>query len=366
MSEAVEQQQSTPNDVGRKLPSSYGNPGAEYAAVRSGGAGLLDLSGRGRVRVSGSEAISFLNGLITNDMKTLDEGRWMPAIFPNVQGRFIASVRVMRLRNEKGDKGDVPNFLLDTEPETHNQLLKSIERFTLAGDFHVSDLTIDTTHFSVQGRNSIECLRDLGVPGEIHQGRSVATVTLNGSNLTLVHSTHTGEDGYDLIIDKSQGPSVWEMLVARGAKPVGSDALETLRIEAGIPRYSVDIDESMVVSETNLDEAVSFTKGCYVGQEIIARIRYRGHVAKKLTGLVLDERREIPRGTRLTSADGKEVGNVTSSTFSPALERTIGLALIRYQFMSPGTRLALETGDNKVHSTVAALPFVSASWQIDT
>ena len=365
MSEA-EQQQSTPADVGGQLPSSHGDSEAEYAAVRSGGAGLIDLSGRARVHVSGSEAILFLNGLITNDMKTLAPGSWMPAVFPNVQGRFIASVRVMRLPNEKGDEGDVPSFLLDTEPATHRQLLEVIERFTLAGDFHVADITTETKHFTLQGKGAPECLRAfLQRPVEIRQGQSVTTVELKGADLTLVHRTHTGEDGYDLIVDKAQGHTVWETLTSVGAKPVGTATFETLRIEAGIPRCGIDIDESMVVSETNLDEAISFTKGCYVGQEIIARIKYRGHVAKKLTGLVLDERTEIPRGAKLKSEDGKEAGNVTSSTFSPALARTIALALIRYQFLSPGTRLTVETGGNKVYSTVAALPFVSGSWGSD-
>src|SRR5687768_16944724 len=120
---------------------------SEYSAVREAGAGLIDLSERGRVRVGGSEATMFLNGLITNDMKTLVENRWMPAAFPTVQGRLIGAVRVAR-----GSK----DFLIDTDAASHEAVLKTISRFTLAGDFHVSDVTAETAMLSVQGERARE------------------------------------------------------------------------------------------------------------------------------------------------------------------------------------------------------------------
>src|SRR6266852_6466776 len=118
---------------------------AEYSAVRDGGAGLIDLSSRGRLLVSGSEAVVFLNGLITNDMKTLAVNSWMPAVFPNVQGRLLASVRVIHR-----DDG----FLIDTESATHETVLKLLERFTMAGDFRVTDLTDETVTLSIQGKQA--------------------------------------------------------------------------------------------------------------------------------------------------------------------------------------------------------------------
>src|ERR1044071_327352 len=121
---------------------------SDYQAVRGGGAGIIDLSSRGRISVGGSEAVMFLNGLITNDMKTLEPQRWMPAVFPNVQGRMIAAVRVVRLQDEENNT----RFLLDTEAATHATVLKTIERFTMAGDFRVVDLASDTLCFTVQGR----------------------------------------------------------------------------------------------------------------------------------------------------------------------------------------------------------------------
>src|SRR5918992_4929364 len=120
---------------------------SEYGAVRDSGAGLIDLSSRGRIRVSGSEATMFLNGLITNDMKTLADNRWLPAAFPTVQGRLIGAVRVARGKD---------SFLIDTDAESHEAVLKTISRFTLAGDLHVSDLTTETSLFSIQGKRAAE------------------------------------------------------------------------------------------------------------------------------------------------------------------------------------------------------------------
>src|SRR6266849_2883973 len=125
---------------------------ADYSAVRNGGAGLIDLSARGRILISGSEAVMFLNGLITNDMKTLAMNSWMPAVFPNVQGRLIAAVRVIHRQD---------GFLIDTEQATHNTVLKLLDRFTLAGDFRVTDVTGETATLSVQGKRASELVRSV-------------------------------------------------------------------------------------------------------------------------------------------------------------------------------------------------------------
>lgn len=347
--------------IGWTMPADYGDQRKEYAAVREDGAGLLDLSSRGRIRVTGSEAVQFLNGLITNDMKTLAEHRWMPAVFPNVQGRLLASVRVIRLADEQGNKGSVPVFLLDTENATHERVLKTIERFTFAGDFHVNDLTSATVQISVQGKKSNEVLaqvcnqswNDLPQHGAL-------TITRNNTVVYVIRATHTGADGFDLITDSSHAVSLWEALIGAGAVPVGSDALEILRIEAGLSRYGSELDDSLVVSEANLDDAVSFTKGCYIGQEIIARIKYRGHVAKKITGVAFDGLVKIETGAMITAPDGSEIGRLTSVVDSPMLQRTVGLALIKYQYLTAGTNVRVAAGDEMVQGQVTELPFVKS------
>jgi tRNA-modifying protein YgfZ len=296
----------------------------DYQSVREGGVGLIDLSAlRGRIRVTGSEATMFLNGLITNDIKNATETSWLPAVFPTVQGRLIGVVRILR---------DDNGFLIDTETASHDAILKTISRFTLAGDFKVSDVTSEIALLTVQGRRASEVIKN--------------------TDLRVIPATHTAEVGFDVLTTVP----VTEQLVAAGAQPVSPETFEILRIEAGIARHGQDMDESNVVLEANFDDAISYTKGCYLGQEIIVRIKHRGHVAKKLTGITFDA--QVQPQAVISSDDGKEIGRVTSATYSPKLERHIALGYVRYEHLAPGTKV--KSGD--VTGTVTELPFVRGSW----
>jgi folate-binding protein YgfZ len=294
--------------------------------------------------------VQFLNGLITNDMKTLAETQWMPAIFPNVQGRLLAYVRVIRIRD---------GFLIDTEATTHDTVLKTIERFTLAGDFHVVDITKQTAMLSVQGKQAAEIVGSvLGKTVSELSGNGVVEIEWQQQALTVLRARHTAEDGFDIISGADQATVLWESLTNAGARPIGYEALERLRIEAGVPRYGVDMDETNVVTETGLDEAVSYTKGCYIGQEIIARIKYRGHVAKKLVGLAFDRALKIDNDAKIKSADDKEIGRITSVTLSPHLGFTIALGYIKYDYLAAGTEVRVTSSSGDLHARVAELPFV--------
>ena len=333
---------------------SEASPSTEYSAVRDGGVGLIDLLSRGRILVSGAEVVMFLNGLITNDMKTLAVNSWMPAVFPNVQGRLLASVRVIHR-----DDG----FLIDTEGAAHDTVLKLLERFTMAGDFRVSDVTGDTTTLSIQGKRAGEVIRTtLGEEAATVERQQV--VMAQGSTVTVIRATHTAEDGFDLFINAKAAGNLRDSLTNAGAQTVSPDVLEILRIEAGIARYGMDMDGTNVVTETNLDDAVSFTKGCYIGQEIIARIKYRGHVAKKLTGIIVAGDVALEIGARILSAEEKEIGRVTSFAFSPQIERTIALAYLKYDYLAPGTEVKVISSEQEYPAAVAELPFVRGSWYV--
>lgn len=356
--------------------ASYGDVLLEYAAVREGGAGLMDLSSRGRIVVSGSEAIPFLNGLITNDMKTLAVSTWMSAAFPNVQGRLIAGVRVTRLKDEPntaaastpGNKpaSASPAFLIDTEAATRESVFKTVERFTMAGDFHVRDISEETVLLSVQGKNAPGILKAvLGTAASELAGNASHHLPRGKNGLIVVRASHTGEDGFDLFVESEQAAEMWHALVAAGARPVGEEAREMLRIEAGQPMFGVDMDETNIVTEA-LDDAVSYTKGCYVGQEIIARIKYRGHVAKKLTGIVFPRSVKVLAGSLIKSTDDKEIGRVTSVNYSPRLGRTIALAFLKYDYLAAETLVRVVASDQEFQGTVANLPLVKGSWPISS
>jgi folate-binding protein YgfZ len=307
----------------------------EYEAVRDGGAGLIDLSAaRGRIRVSGSEATTFLNGLITNDVKNLAQNRWMPAVFPTVQGRLIGAVRVIR--------GGEPAFLIDTETASHEAVLKTISRFTLAGDFKVSDVTSETALLTVQGDKAAEIVEKVTGVSNLPDNGVAET---NG--VTIIRATHTGEDGFDVIIDSARKAEFQKALEAAGAQPIGEDTFEILRVEAGIARFGQDMDETSVVPETNLDDAVSYTKGCYVGQEIIVRIKHRGHPAKKLTGLRFETDQQAEPGAIILSKENQEIGRVTSAVVSPKLG-SIGLGYVRYEHLAEGTPIVVGDGINAI------------------
>ena len=332
---------------------------AEYSAVRGNGAGLIDLSSRGRITVGGLEAVQFLNGLITNDMKTLLEETWMPAAFPNVQGRLVASVRIMRLKDIAGEKGAGPNYLVDTEAASHQSVLKILQRFTLAGDFRVNDVTGEMAQFSVQGRKADEVIQSvLGDAVTNLSERGAAETSWGGTQVTVVHAMHTSAKGFDLIVRRADASRLRQALVDAGATPVGESVYEVLRIEAAVPRYGLDMDESNVVTETNLDDAVSYTKGCYIGQEIIARIKYRGHVAKKLTGLIFAEKVEATSGDVIKSPDDKDIGRITSATYSPQLKRTIALGYVKYDNLASGTSVKVIHDGTEVPAHVTELPFI--------
>lgn len=341
------------------VPFSYGDAAREYEAVRGVEAGIIDLSPeRATLEVSGAEAERFLNGMVTNDVAKLSVGAWMLAAFPNVQGRLIGFARFLRLAPD--------SFLLDTDRATHARVLSALERFTLAGDFHVRDTSGEQICLSLQGARSAELMSaafGAEFVADVERGRT-GTAAWEDSPVIVIRDTHTGEDGFDLFMGASGAPDMWKWFVDSGARPVGYDALEILRIEAGLLRYGADMSDANVVLETGLDEAVSFTKGCYLGQEIIARIHFRGHVARRLAGLRFErETSSITRGATLKSTDGKDAGHITSVARSPRLNESIALASVRYAYLAPGTELRASDGDGgEAAARVVELPFVRGSW----
>jgi len=295
-----------------------------YTHIRSGSAGFYEQD-RGLIAVWGKEAIQFLDGLITNDMKTLGDGQQMIAAFPNAQGRLLAVVRVLR----QGER-----FLFETEGATREKVFNNLFRFTFAGDFFVEDLSEGFSFFELFGISESSTMYEGGVAA--FRGR--------GGSLGSFISAETSDQ-------------FREQLIKENTIQISDDIYETLRIENGVPKYGVDMDETTIVPELGLDSLISYNKGCYIGQEIIARIHFRGHVAKQLTGLVSEPPAVaggLTPGAELTTKEGKNAGRITSVTYSPKLKNHVCLAFVRYEFLNAGTRL--HAGD--VNVEVANLPFV--------
>lgn len=298
------------------------NDSEAYNAIHNGTPAFFEME-RGLIAVWGKESVQFLNGMITNDVATLEDGAQMIAAFPNAQGRLVAMVRVRR---------DGERFLFETEGITREKVFNNLFRFTFAGDFFVEDLSENYAFFRGFGKNAVVGFE------------------------TIEFEQTAGNDHF---VPAERAVEFRQSLLDSGSVEIDAELYEILRIEHGIPLYGKDMDESTVVLETGIDEAVSFTKGCYIGQEIIARIHFRGHVAKRLSGLVL-ETTELPASSsdgkefeELFSTEGKNAGRITSTVLSPLTGKVIALGYVRYDYLAEGTKLMM--GD--IECEVAKLPF---------
>ena len=291
-----------------------------YNRIREENAAGFYEQKRGLIEVSGKEAVQFLNGLITNDVAKLEDGAQMSAAFPNVQGRLLAFIRVLKT----GDK-----FLFETENATREKIFQNLFRFTFAGDFFVEDLSEKFNYFELQNFKS-----------EIPNTEKVI---------------FDSKFGKDFFVPKESVKDFLTELKEKNAVEISPELHEILRIENGVPLYGVDLDDTNVVLESGVDEAVNFNKGCYIGQEIIARIHFRGHVAKQLTGLIFeDEDANVNIGDEIKSLEDKNAGKITSVTYSPKLGKAIALALVRYDFLAENTELKL----GNLAAKVKKLPFI--------
>ncbi len=338
---------------GWMLPAHFGNVADEYHAVRAA-AGLIDFAHRGLLQFTGPDRLSFLQGMLSNDMRALKPFDGAYATILTQQGKVIADVRVLCAMN---------SFYLDFWEVLKGKILDHLNRYLIADEVEIADRSQEYTNISIQGPEAEVLLRriiarDVELPVRAKQH---AMLDIDGAAVCVVHDNHTGEAGYDLITPLSAVANIAQKLTdtgkRHGARWIGEETQNILRIEAGIPRYGVDFSEDNLLLEVGIEHAVSFTKGCYLGQEVVERIRSRGHVNKKLSGVLLDG--ETPSTTgAVIEGRGKPIGVITSSVFSPALERPIALGYLNKDFWSPGQEVSIKTEQSETRATVTALPFV--------
>jgi tRNA-modifying protein YgfZ len=307
---------------------------AQYRELREG-AGLVDRSERAALEVRGPDAGEFLQGQVTNDVLALEAGQGCYAAMLNPKGRVLADMRIACA--EPG------RFLIDTESAALDAVLGDLRMYKIGRQVEVADIP-DRSIVSLIGPRSDEVVESgLGarLPGDEHALKQVAAGTFAvRTNL-----------GIDALADGDQAAEIRERLLSAGAQPVSLDAAEILRIESGRPRHGLDMTEDNLPAEAGIvTRSVSFTKGCYVGQEPVARMHYKGHPNRHLRGLLLSEQAE--RGASLFSSD-REVGRVTSTGLSPALG-PVALALVRRE-VSPGDEVSV--GPDGPTATVVELPF---------
>ena len=307
---------------------------SEYLAITEG-CGLLDGSQRGKLALSGSDAKSFLQGQVTNDVESLVEGAGCYAAFLTPKGKMLGDLRILVAGDE---------LLLDTERSALQALFNMIRRFSVGFDTELHKRTLERGLLSLVGPTADAMLRD-SAPSRIeHAHRPVVFEAVQARAIRT-------DLGIDLLCEAADTDTLAAALVASGAVSISEGTAEIARVERGRPRYGVDLDESVIPQEAGLNErAVSFTKGCYVGQETVARLYYRGKPNRHLRGVRSGEPM-IP-GQELV-LDGRAVGHLTSAVSSPRLG-WVALALVRRE-APPGSRVAV--GDPGRDAEIVELPF---------
>lgn len=344
---------STLNIAGQDVVLAYGEIDAEYDALRRA-AIVVDRSHRGRMRFFGDKAGDALTGLVTNDVLAIGPGHGSYGAALSAKGRIVADLRILAMPG---------SYLVDVPARAWPGFVAMVKKYVnprLSGYRDESHAIRDIGVYGPEARRLVRSLT--GVADEAlaaaapydHVSGEVA-----GAPVTVVRSPELGVEGYDVLVPFESFQSAWEQLIAAGATPAGLGAWEIARVEAGRPEWGIDIDDSTIPQEANFDEldAISYTKGCYIGQEVVARVHFRGHVNRHLRGLRAAGLDAPPTGSQLIDDSGNHVGDVRSSVSSPRLGG-VAIGMVRRE-VTPGTGLTAKWEGGERRVDVAALPFPS-------
>ena len=317
-----------------------------YNALQNG-AVVVDRSGRLRMRFSGEKAAESLTGLVTSDVSALSVGGGQYAAALTPKGKVIADARIFARAD---------GFLVDVTAAAAPGWVAMIRKFVNPRLAKYEDVSQATGDVGIFGTGAAALLRSVLGSDALPPEKPYANVIVGGS-LMVARVPDFGVDGFDVIGPRAEVDLLRAQLVSTGAIEESGDALLVARIEAGRPEWGVDMDDNLLAQEVDMDrlEAISFTKGCYTGQETVARVHYRGHVNRLLRGLRFSESTVPPVGTDLQDAEGKTVGSVKSGVISPRLG-AIALAIVRRE-IEPGSVLRASWTDRNVDAKVEPLPF---------
>lgn len=324
---------------GVRLPSQFGDPLAEYEAARNNVA-LVDTNFRAVFALTGPDRVRYLNAVTSGNIRDLTPGQSALGLLLNAQGHMLAELITLVLEDR---------LLVLSHAYLRQRTFEILDRFIIMDDATLADDTAQTGTLAIEGPKAPELLRKLmhvdymQLPAGAH-----VTAVLDSAGAAipcrvLRHSLF-GLRGAELLLPRESLPAAWQALTAaarvQGGSPIGYRALNMLRLEAGIPWFGTDFDERQIPQEAGVEPThISFTKGCYTGQEIVERVRSRGHVNRRLTGLLFSSA-EVPEpGATLLGTDGNEAGHITSAAFSPLAGKATGMAYLRREYLEPGTTL---------------------------
>jgi len=336
-----------------RVPRSFGHPEREFEALCRG-AGLVDLTFRVRAVVTGDDRASFLQNMLTNDVRALKPGQGCKALKLDVRGRIESKVDVLCREHQ---------LWCDLDPGPAPHVLPALREHVIAEDVTIQEASERYSVLSVQGPRARDVLTAAGLDASGLDGvLDHRTVDVDGLPVWLVHRDHTGEDGIDLWVPRGAEPLVWSRVLPHppgegidGLTLVGFEALHMRRVEAGIAWHGAEIQEERFPQELGLDDGwISYTKGCYLGQETISRLHHMGHVNKQLCGLFVSDA-DVPQPGCSVFHDGQDVGRVTSACLSPRLHHPVALAVLRSTSAAISTRVHLGEAEGP-QAEVVSLP----------
>ena len=328
---------------GGETPMSFGNPAAELRALLEG-CGLYDMNWQAKLVLTGEDRVRWLNGMVTNNVRDLAVGNGVYSFLLTAQGRIVADL----VSYNRGD------YLLVTSDRSQVHAIKEMfDHYIIMDDVEVADISDKLSAVGVAGPEAVTVLKKAGIEFQQLDPGQVIDLTWRGIGISVARNTHPNMDGYGVWFAAEQADTVWDALTAAGATPIGSEALEWYRISRGVPRYGIDLSQRDLPQETEQKHALNFAKGCYIGQEIVERIRARAILHRTFTGFLFEG--EPPQsGTKIKEGD-KNIGEITSVARIPfpSGEHTVALGYLRREFEKPGTvvQVGVQT------ATVQTIPF---------
>ncbi len=333
---------------GALVPARFTDSATEHRAVRAA-SGLFDFSFRAKFLMKGRDHARLLQRLVSNDVKKLAPGQGTYATLLNAQGHIVVDLLLYCAEG---------CFLVNTDADLRDKAIQAFRRYIIADQVEIEPLDLYALAFQgVRARGLLEKTLHIDLPTTQELDHFASNYA--GFPIRVVRASSTGEEGYEVWVNAAGMEAVWGAACGQaptyGTLPCGWEALETLRIEAGIPRYGAELGEDVIPLEAGLWNALSFDKGCYIGQEIVERTRSRGHVNWKLAGLIVNAPQPLAPGEKAV-VQGREAAEITSSCVSPTLGKTIALAYVRREYSDPGAQISFGSG---VTAEVVALPFIS-------
>ena len=343
--------------TGWDVPAHYGDVAAEHRAVREG-VGLADLSHRGKIRVTGDDRVKWLQSIISNDILPLTPGQGRYSSFLTHKGKMLTYFRLYMQTDA---------VMLEDVGEIGETTFQNLRKFLLYGiKAKMENCAESWGLLLISGPNARQVIQStFGIDVTDLHPVNFVTAQIGGSHALIIRTEETGETDIEILLPSTSLITAWTSLLETGAqfglKPIGKHALEALRIEAGIPKAGPDLNEDIVPPEANLEgKAFSLSKGCYPGQEVVARMDTYGTVRRHLVGLVMKDSTVPPKGAKLFNGD-REVGWISSAVHSPQLHQVIAFGFPLRDFSAPGTALTVEIDGTRHEATVHTLPFYTKS-----